>query len=968
MIRTAARFLAFPILLLTLPVGLFAQKPPYDVFPPAEAPYYRVRYEPSTNKGELPYGVNYTIWIPPNVKTLRGVIVHQHGCGEGSCKSGLTGAYDLHWQALARKHGCALLSPSYEQPEKADCQMWCDPRNGSDATFRKCLVDLGAKSGHPELAKAPWALWGHSGGGHWAGGMVMLHPDRVAAAWLRSGVPLLKENPKGGTIKSHTLPAPALKVPMMCNLGTKEGVTVKDKNFAGVWPANEVFFNEVRGKGGLVGVAVDPLSSHDCGNQRYLAIPWLDACLTARLPKTTGEPLVAMPTDKSWLALPTGAEAVPATSLSGEATKILADPLKAAWLPNEAIAKAWMQYVKDSAVADTTPPPAPTNARLRGNELTWEAEADLESGLASFIIERDGQFLANLPEQGKNPFGRPVFQNLQYSDTPTQPLVAMKYTDTKAEAGKKHVYRIIAVNTAGLKSKASADATVVFDHRKPADTNLVFRNATIYDGSGKPGFKGDVHVKGDRIAAVGEVGKIEGATEIDAAGLVICPGFIDLHTHCDPGLPGKVGRANKNYVTQGCTTVVTGNCGSGPVDAGKFFKTLDENGVGTNVIHLAPHNSIRSQVMGNINRAPTADELKKMQELTDRAMKDGTWGLATGLIYNPGTYSKTDELIALASVAAKHDGLYASHIRDESGGLLDAIEEAVTIGKTAGCRVHISHIKASGKSSWGKSAEAVAVIDSYRKKGMAVTADQYPYIASSTSLRATVVPTKYREGTDKEFVARLDDPEIGPKIRADVEKALGGRDGGKRIQIARYAPNPKWQGKNLAAIAEDEKKQPVEIALEIERNGGAQIVNFGMSEDDVRIYMRQPWVATASDGGVQVPGDTVPHPRSYGTFPRKIGFYAIEEKLVPVEAAIRSSTGLPADILKLTDRGYLKSGYLADLVVFDPQTYRDTATFDKPHQYAAGVKWVLVNGHAEIQDGKYSGEVLGGRVLRHPGK
>jgi len=501
---------------------------------------------------------------------------------------------------------------------------------------------------------------------------------------------------------------------------------------------------------------------------------------------------------------------------------------------------------------------------------------------------------------------------------------------------------------------------------EPATTNLVFRNATIHDGSGKPGIKGDVHVKGDKIAAVGQIGKVEGATEVDAAGLVICPGFIDLHTHCDPGLPGKVGRANKNYVTQGCTTVITGNCGSGPVDVAKFFTTLEQNGVGTNVIHLAPHNSIRAQAMGNANRAPTTDEQAKMEELVDLAMKDGAWGLATGLIYNPGTYAKTAEISALAKVAAKHGGFYASHIRDEGSGLLDAIEEAITIGKSAGCRVHISHIKASGKAAWGKSSDAVAVIEGHRKQGAEITADQYPYIASSTSLRATVVPSKYREGTEKEFLARLDDPKLGPQLKADVEKAISGRDGGKRIQIARYTPYPKWQGKNIADIAEQEKKQAIEIVLEIERNGGAQIVNFGMNEDDVRVYMKQPWVATASDGGVQTPGDTVPHPRSYGTFPRKIGHYAIQEKIVPVESAIRSATGLPADILKLKDRGYIKPDYFADLVVFDPLTFRDTATFEKPHQYAAGVKWVLVNGHAEIKDGKYQEAILGGRVLRHP--
>ena len=429
-----------------------AQKAPYDVFPAAEPPYYRVRYEASAKPGDLIFPVNYTIWIPKGVKTLRGVIVHQHGCGEGSCKSGLTGAYDLHWQALARKHDCALLAPSYEQPDKADCQMWCDPRNGSSAAFQKCLADLGAKSGHPELAMVPWALWGHSGGGHWAGGMVMLHPEKVAAAWLRSGVPLLKENPERSTIKAHKLPEAALKVPVMCNPGTKEGVTVKDSRFGGVWPANETFFNEVRSKGGIISVAVDPLSSHECGNQRYMAILWLDACLEARLSKNPGSPLNAMPTSNVWLAPITGTEATPMAKFQGE-------PLKAAWLPSEKIAKAWMEYVKDTKVSDSTAPPAPTNVKMNGTELTWDAEADLESGLAGFIIERDGKFLANVPEQGKNPFGRPIFQNLQYSDTPTQPLVPMKYTDVKAEAGKKYTYSIIAVNTTGLKSKPTAATT-----------------------------------------------------------------------------------------------------------------------------------------------------------------------------------------------------------------------------------------------------------------------------------------------------------------------------------------------------------------------------------------------------------------------------------------------------------------------------------------------------------------------------
>lgn len=449
-----------------------AQQPPYDVVPPAEPPYWRVRYDAGTQPGELIFPVNYTIWIPPGVKTLRGVVVHQHGCGEGSCKSGLTGAYDLHWQALARRHDCALLGPAYEQPDKAECQMWCDPRNGSAAAFQKALADLGTASGHPELATVPWALWGHSGGGHWCGGMVMLFPERVAAAWLRSGVPLLEADPASTRIKAHTLPDAALGVPMMCNPGTQEGVTVKDGRFAGVWPANERFFRAVRGAGGLVGVAVDPLSAHECGNQRYLAIPWLDACLTARLPRTPGGPLQAMPAAAAWLGPITGGAAVPATGAS--------TPLEAGWLPDEAIARKWMQYVADTAVADDTPPPAPANVRVavassssssssNGTTVTtssasvslaWEPLADLESGLAGFVVERDGEVLAKVPQNPKNPFGRPLFQNLQYSDTPTQPLVEPRFTDPAPKRGARHVYRIRAVNTVGLESPPSDAVTV----------------------------------------------------------------------------------------------------------------------------------------------------------------------------------------------------------------------------------------------------------------------------------------------------------------------------------------------------------------------------------------------------------------------------------------------------------------------------------------------------------------------------
>lgn len=437
--------------LLTVIFGsrLMAQQSPYDVFPKAEPPYFRVRYEASNQPTGLAYPVSYTAWVPENVQTLRGVIVHQHGCGPGSCKSGLTAAYDLHWQALARKHGCALLGTSYEQPDKAaNCQLWCDPRNGSSQAFQTALTDLATASGHPELADVPWALWGHSGGGHWAGGMVMLHPERIAAAWLRSGVPLFEANPDRLTIKPHPLPDAALQVPIMCNLGTKEGVTVKDGRFAKAWPANIAFFNAVRSKGGLVGVAIDPLTAHECGNQRYLAIRWLDACLQARLPDAPEQRLKRMPTDNAWLAPLAGTQAFANAELSS-------DPLKAAWLPNKSVAQLWMQYVKDTKITDTTPPAQPTNLRLNGNTLSWNAVGDLESGLAQFIIKRDGKPYATVPDKVKNPFGRPIFQGLQYSDTPANPLVQMQFTDPNPEAGKSHQYRVIATNTVGLKSKSS---------------------------------------------------------------------------------------------------------------------------------------------------------------------------------------------------------------------------------------------------------------------------------------------------------------------------------------------------------------------------------------------------------------------------------------------------------------------------------------------------------------------------------
>src|SRR5581483_12101241 len=287
---------------------------------------------------------------------------------------------------------------------------------------------------------------------------------------------------------------------------------------------------------------------------------------------------------------------------------------------------------------------------------------------------------------------------------------------------------------------------------KTVQADYILKNATLVDGTGKPGVPGDVAIKDERIVAVGKF-KWDGKPRIlDCTGLVIAPGFIDLHTHSDNPLQVKATAANLNYLTQGVTTAVTGNCGFGPIDVAAYFAKMEKQGIGSNVIHQVPHNAVREKVMGNENRDPTPEELKKMADLVDKGMRDGAFGLATGLIYNPGTYCKTEELIALAKVAAKHGGFYASHIRDESTGVLVAIEEILTIARKAGLRVHISHIKVSGLRAWGKAPDVIALIRRARKDGVLVTADQYPYIASSTSLAAMVIPTKYREGSAKDLI------------------------------------------------------------------------------------------------------------------------------------------------------------------------------------------------------------------------
>lgn len=417
----------------------------------ADGRYVEVRYPGSEKNGELRFDVTYTLWLPDTPDKIRAILVHQHGCGSGACQGGETAAYDLHWQALATKWNCALLGPSYHQADGENCRLWCDPRNGSEATFLKALGDFAEQSQRPELATVPWCLWGHSGGAFWASLMQAKHPQRIVAIWLRSGTAYAAW--EKGEIPEPEMPDAAYQIPVVCNPGAKEE---GDARFDGAWSGALAMFRAYRAKGAPIGFAPDPRTSHECGDSRYLAIPFFDACLAMRLPDVNAAVQKLKPIDmaQAWMAAVPGEQAVPADNFDGDISQ-------AAWLPNEHIATCWTEYVKTGAVADTTPPPAPEQVTATAAHdgvvtLTWDASADLESGLRAFVVLRDGEKLAQLPEQPVGRFGRPLFQAMSYHDTPQRPLPEMRYVDTTANDGEQHEYAVVAINSVGLESQAAA--------------------------------------------------------------------------------------------------------------------------------------------------------------------------------------------------------------------------------------------------------------------------------------------------------------------------------------------------------------------------------------------------------------------------------------------------------------------------------------------------------------------------------
>ena len=405
--------LLYSTLALTASV-MAAEKPPA-----ALPPYFSVKYQASEKPGELAMAVTYSLWIPPDAKALRGVIVHQHGCGISSANTGLTAAYDLHWQALAKKWNCALLGPAYHLQKDTECRKWCDPRNGSDAAFQRALQDFAKQSQHPELATAPWCLWGHSGGGFWSSLMLTLHPERIAAIFFRSGSAF-------GAWTRGEIPQPELTpavytVPFLFVGGVKEA---QDKTHGPPRIDDRKMWKLWREHDAPGGMSSDPLSGHECGDSRYLAIAFLDACLKQRL----GD-----------------------SGLKPAGKGVIIDD---SWLPDADFAKVWASYNKLGKPADMTPPPAPTNVRFANGALTWQAEADLESGLGGFIIERDGKEIARLPEKPAGKIGTPLFQGLSGGDTPIIAQPPMRFIDTTAKPGETHEYRVISVNAAGLRSAA----------------------------------------------------------------------------------------------------------------------------------------------------------------------------------------------------------------------------------------------------------------------------------------------------------------------------------------------------------------------------------------------------------------------------------------------------------------------------------------------------------------------------------
>ena len=496
--------------------------------------------------------------------------------------------------------------------------------------------------------------------------------------------------------------------------------------------------------------------------------------------------------------------------------------------------------------------------------------------------------------------------------------------------------------------------------------DTIIRNGRVVDGTGSPARRADVAIQGGKIVAVGAMPDARATTEIDAKGLVVAPGFIDVHTHADELHEQPTA---EHFLRMGVTTVVAGNCGGSSLPLSEALAKIEAARPALNYATLVGHNTVRRAVMETARRAATPEELDRMRALVRQAMLDGAVGFSTGLQYVPGTYAPTSEIIELAKVAGQHGGLYASHMRNEGTELEKAVAEALEVGGAAQCRVQISHLKVDSPANWGASAKALAQIDAARKNGMIVNADQYAYSAASSSLGIRF-PSWVLEGGQDAINARLDDDETWARIKKEMRGLI--RERGLEeydfAVVASYRPDPTRNGMSIKDIARREKKRDdldtqLEVMREMLRAGGASMVYHFMGEDDIARIMQHPYVSLASDSSLNRLNEGVPHPRGYGNNARVLGRYVRERKVIALEEAVRKMSSLPAEHFRFADRGTIAKGRAADIVIFDSATVRDPATYEKPHQMAKGFTHVLVNGVPVIQDGQTTGS-RPGQVLR----
>lgn len=499
--------------------------------------------------------------------------------------------------------------------------------------------------------------------------------------------------------------------------------------------------------------------------------------------------------------------------------------------------------------------------------------------------------------------------------------------------------------------------------------DLLITNATIIDGSGSRRYAGHIAISGDRIARISRtpIDPASAGRVIDATGHVVAPGFVDLHAHLDPlpQLPDA-----ESALRQGVTTAIGGPDGSSPLPLAPYLEERERNGVGINVGFLVGHNTIRRSVVGMARRQASPAELARMRALVAGGMADGAFGLSTGLKYLPGAFANIDEVADLAAEAARQGGIYTSHLREEGLGLLAGVGEAIEIGRRAGIPVVLTHHKAVGTPMWGKSVQTLAMIDSARRLGIDVMADVYPYTATHTGI-SILIPEWAFDGGDTAFARRVTNPVLRDSIeRGIVFNILNDRGGGdlRRVQFSRVRWQPALEGRTLYDWAVERGLGPTpetgaRLVIEAELAGGANAIYHVLDEGDVRRILAHPHTMVASDGRLSQPGEGHPHPRAYGTFPRVLGHYVREAKLFTLEAAVRKMTSVPARRIGLGDRGVLREGAFADVVVFDPAGVADRATFQEPHQYPAGIPFVIVNGRIAVDGGRYTG-VRAGRVLR----